>query len=234
MGFITGTNLIAIKTMPFVTDSFAALTQERLSSRPFASVDLTHKEGAEHEYDDLPTDPVLSVIEPGKAWVINRKPRRFEVMVAPRVGCIDRDFATTSGAELEMLQALSDEEVLQMVRVQLVKSELNVQLRVYRTAAGLRLLVESQTLRPDGEVHPLLQRHLQGDEIYAAVCARSKAFAMRTTGKPDRLQKLEGQPYAVCRYLGTVGSAGVDEEVVRIIEAHDQLTRALEEGLPLA
>ena len=223
MVFITGANTIAIKTMPFVTDSLAALTRQMSAAQEI-----------EHDYDRIPADPVLQLIEPAKAWVINRKPRRFEVLVSPVLGCIDRDFATTSGAELEMLQSLSDEEVLQMVRVQLVKSELNVQLRVYRTAAGLRMLVESQTLRPDGALHPLLQQALDGDAIYAEVCAQSTVFAMRTTGKPERLQKLEGQPYAVCRYLGTVGSAGVDEEVVRIIEAHDELTRALEEGLPLA
>ena len=228
MGFITGTNTIAIKTMPFVTDSLAALTRQMSAAQEI-----------EHDYDRIPADPVLQLIEPGKCWVIDRQPKGFEVLVSPVLGCIDRDFAAEGETRLTGLlaklpQSLSDEEVLQMVRAQLVKSELNVQLRVYRTAAGLRMLVESQTLRPDGTIHPLLQQALDGDAIYAEVCAQSTVFAMRSTGKPERLQKLEGQPYAVCRYLGTVGSAGVDEEVVRIIEAHDQLTRALEEGLPLA
>jgi hypothetical protein len=230
--------------MPFVSERFKEMTAKRSISVPFATTDLyralservldSSQEEMEHEYDDIPNDPVLEVIEPGKAWIINRVPRGFEVLVAPRVCCIDRDFAAASEAELEMVQSISDEEMLQLVHARLVESELNLQLRVYRTAAGLRMLVESQTLRPDGEVHPVLQRHLQGDEIYAAVCARSKAFAMRLTGKPARVEKLDGQPYAVCRYIGTVGSAGVSADVEAIIEVHDERTRALKGNLPLA
>ena len=206
--------------MPLLTDPVAALERQL--------------QEAEHDYDRIPADPVVQLIEPGSAWVIDRQPRGFLVLVSPVLGCIDRDFVSNGEAKLEKLQALSDGEILQLVGEQLERSELNLQLRVYRTAAGLRMLVESQPLRPDGALHLLLQQALDGDAIYAEVCQQSKVFAMRTTGKPARLQKLEGQPYAVCRYLGTVGSAGVDEEVVRIIEAHDQLTRALEEGLPLA
>lgn len=186
---------------------------------------------AEHDYDRIAADPVVELIEPGKAWVIDRQPRGFLVMVSPMLGCIDRDFAANGERKQEALQALSDAEILEMVEKQLEASELNLQLRIYRTAAGLRMLVESQPLRPDGELHLLLQRALDGDAIYAEVCSESKVFAMRTTGKPARLQKLEGALYAVCRYLGTVGTAGVDEQLSELIVAHDRLTRALEKDL---
>lgn len=131
--------------------------------------------------------------------------------------------------------------------------------RVYRTAAGLRYLIDSSSFDPAGESTRLAFVALGCDPKYAQLCRAQKCFRARLTPKPwrcdhyaegkngfwipqgeegvadswvERYRDLGGT-YATCRFLVAVGSGPSDSRFAPLIEEHDRTTRADTE-LPLA
>lgn len=105
----------------------------------------------------------------------------------------------------------------------LESTELPLQIRVYGTRNGYRLLVESQTLSPSGAVFELLARHLSCDVTYRRLCQKQNCFRARLTPKP-------GQPPSatrVCIYLGTIGRGGICSTLAPLVQFHDDRTGAL-------
>jgi len=131
--------------------------------------------------------------------------------------------------------------------------------RLYRTTAGLRLLVTHALFDPCADSTQQQMALIGADPLYARLCRNQECFRARLTPKPwrcghwpnrttwphedaeqaDRFaawlaeyeQKQSG--YAACRYLGTVGADTVHPEVASVIELHDEYCRAHQE-LPLA
>ena len=99
--------------------------------------------------------------------------------------------------------------------------ELNLQVRVYKTAHGYRLLVESQTLKPDGSTYELLARAFSCDASYLEL-AKTKILPARLTPKPEAESGA-----GTCRYLGTIGNAGIDEALAPLIQLHDPVGAGL-------
>ena len=130
--------------------------------------------------------------------------------------------------------------------------------RVYRTAAGLRVLVTGASARPSSDRARSLLTELGADPLYVELCATHDSYRARLTPKPFRVgesalsvswpfaddaareahaewvSEYDGRAsgHAVCRLLGTSGpDAGPDEQ--RLVSLHDARCR-VGERLPLA
>lgn len=131
--------------------------------------------------------------------------------------------------------------------------------RVYRTQAGLRVLVTHALFEPQSDQTRTLLEQLACDPLYVRLCRAQECFRARLTPKPwrcghyantlkypfenaDRAEQFarwnadyatRQQGYATCRCLDVLGNGAVDPQVERIIEFHDDVTRC-SEPLPLA
>ncbi len=136
-------------------------------------------------------------------------------------------------------------------------------LRLYRTPAGLRLLVTHTVAEPtDGLVQAFFAQ-VQADPMYVRMCNNQHCFRARVSGKPWRMgidspmrprpgvwpvraeampqrtawtqaYDQKAQAYAACRWLGDVGSGTMHPEVQAVVALHDELSQALQPNLPLA
>lgn len=135
-------------------------------------------------------------------------------------------------------------------------------LRVYRTPAGLRLLVMHRTFDPTDPIVQQAFASLGADPFYALMCQRQRCFRARVSPKPWRIGiarhlaprpgtwpiKPERMPdrlrwvaeyekvaagYAACVYLHEVGSGADDAAAVEVRNLHDALCQA-ERSLPAA
>lgn len=131
--------------------------------------------------------------------------------------------------------------------------------RIYRTAAGYRVIGIDREYDPAGsDVQALMQR-TGTDPAFARLCKAQRSFRARLTPKPWRcdlslppagfprlndeheaafaawLRDYENDTrgYATCRYLETQGSASARGIVKQVVELHDRATRSAE-PLPLA
>ena len=121
-------------------------------------------------------------------------------------------------------------------------------LRLYRTRAGLRLLVTHDVFDPLADSTQQQMEWIGADPLYVRLCRDQGCFRARLTPKPWRcgrapneiswprespeeqrrfdawLAKYEQKQsdYATCRYLGAIGTQMVHPEVEPIIPLHDQ------------
>lgn len=120
--------------------------------------------------------------------------------------------------------------------------------RVYRTSAGLRLLVSNRTIdRIDQQIFQIMEE-LNADPLYLELCRKQKCFRARLMPKPWRIHMprppktfpfddLEDEQefddwfnrylsaskeYKVCRYLMTIGSTQPDPAAKQLIDLHDK------------
>ena len=131
--------------------------------------------------------------------------------------------------------------------------------RIYRTAAGLRILATDRTFEPRDPTVELLMTSAAVDPAYARLCKVQECFRARLTPKPWRCSKkrpparfpflADGErakfdawlvdyeqaadARATCRLIEEVGSARVHDDVAPILAVHDDLTR-IGSDLPLA
>jgi hypothetical protein len=129
---------------------------------------------------------------------------------------------------------------------------------VYRTAAGFRLLLTSQSMEPASAASRELLNVLGSDPLYQRLCTAQSCFRARLSPKywrcgcdkpPSRFPWADGadearyrqwerdygeraRPFAVCAFVGALGSPTVDDSVQPILDLHDRLT--LNERAPLA
>jgi hypothetical protein len=131
--------------------------------------------------------------------------------------------------------------------------------RMYRTAAGVRLMAVHRPLAPDDALVAEAFDHFGADRLYRALCKTQQCFRARLTPKPWRCDvdkppynwpwpsaEAEAQfrewereyvektaPYSTCRLLEEFGNAPAASEFAEMIETHDRATRTAE-ALPLA
>ena len=136
-------------------------------------------------------------------------------------------------------------------------------LRVYRTPAGLRVLVMHRTFQPQDDDAALLFSALQADHLYTVMCKVQHCFRARLTPKPWRIgidQRIRppvaawsaeqanlperltwiaryeqrSSGHAACCYLGSLGDTSrIDPNAEHVRALHDAMARA-ESNLPLA
>lgn len=166
-------------------------------------------------YNLGPTEPITELLRPSEAWITRCK-YGSEVLVTygdSALPMIDIDCGDFTSLLWNFLEGA------------LAATELNLQLRVYKTAHGVRLLAENQSLKPDGAVFRVLAEAMHCDPSYSNLCQVQNCYRARLTQKP------EGAAAArVCEYLCTIGNAGVDEYLAPLIQLHDERTGALLES----
>lgn len=125
--------------------------------------------------------------------------------------------------------------------------------RLYRTPAGMRVIVTHAAFDPRSEETTSLFRELEVDPVYAVMCRNQNCFRARLTAKPWRIgisrhlkprsgswpvppEKLPARRawieqyetkaagYAACRFVGTVGKSHVAREVEGTLQLHDRLS----------
>lgn len=163
-------------------------------------------------YDLGPSEPVTELIKPWVAWIVKCK--------------YDSDVLVTRGIwALPMIDI--DDDVVDPSKFEglLYRSEFRIQLRIYKTAHGYRLLVESQRLRPHGALFKELAKAFNCDPSYLKLCRSQECYRARLTPKPEAAEGAR-----VCKYLDTIGSGGIDEILAPLIQLHDERTGALLES----
>ena len=131
--------------------------------------------------------------------------------------------------------------------------------RVYRTARGLRYLITHKEYDPASDEVFEMFNALGSDPMYSKLCRCQSSFRARLTpkswrcgaGKIKIFYPFDGhaseaafknwlvnyeaavKSYATCKYLATVGSGVIAENLAGIIRLHDETSRAYTD-LPLA
>jgi hypothetical protein len=130
--------------------------------------------------------------------------------------------------------------------------------RVYRTAAGLRLVLLSKLVDAANDVWLQTLRAFGSDPMYVKLCETQRCFRARLTPKPWRFglerpvyrfpfvtdlqrQYLDDwvvrydagrKGYATCEEIATIGSDFMPSDVRRVLDYHDQI--AVQASKPLA
>jgi hypothetical protein len=131
--------------------------------------------------------------------------------------------------------------------------------RIYKTAAGFRVLATDRCYDPASAESEDVMRAVQADLKFIQLCRAQKSFRARLTPKPwrcgrrapgacfpretsreqDRFNRWlsdyesSASGFATCARLDDVRSGSMDDEVSRIVSWHDEYTKSAS-GLPLA
>lgn len=134
--------------------------------------------------------------------------------------------------------------------------------RVYRTPAGLRVLVTHRPFDPNEPAVREVFSALGVDPMYERMCLNQQCFRARVSPKPWRIgidRHMKPRPgvwpvrperlaerqawiedyeataegFAACEFVEAIGSGIVDPAVAPVVKLHDELSRATS-GLPIA
>jgi hypothetical protein len=176
-------------------------------------------------YVSAATEPVLELLKPGEAWVVENR-YGSEVLVSRGewgLPMVDVDVVDVEGRLIDDFEA----------RLKRLGLHRHMLLRCYRTAEGWRLLVVSETLEPDGPLFELLHNGMGGDERYLKLCQQQGTYRARLTRKPWR-RFPPGSADCVCQFFTTIGQGQPDEALMGLVDYHDRRTVAHNDGWPLA
>jgi hypothetical protein len=194
-------------------------------------------------------------------WAVTRNRYGAEVLNVEGLGILDVDLPTRKvvepptgffgrlfGRPTVRWELDDPDEVL--ARLQPVLEASGFGGRVYRTAAGFRVLVLDQVLAWDDPRFTRLLEEAGGDPLYATLCRRQECCRARLSPKPWRVggtappgnsvptpwapgpsstwtawlrdyeRKCRG--YATARPVASFGPAGVTAELVAVLERHDR------------
>lgn len=133
-------------------------------------------------------------------------------------------------------------------------SERDMGFRIYRTAAGFRILATTHEFEPESESARELMMSVGADDAFIRLCRVQKTFRARLTPKPWRCgadkppnqfprETTEEQrsfaewlsqyerachEHATCQFLGRVGPREMHQRVAPIVEFHDRETKAFQ------
>jgi hypothetical protein len=199
--------------------------------------------------------------------IVTRNSYGAQVLNATRLLFLDIDFAPQPPTFMQRLMGLfgggsgadKTEEAFLADLYAKLRLHGKATFRVYRTAAGFRVLAVDKEFDPAGQEAQALMVATGTDPAYARLCRAQRSFRARLTPKPwrcgsvappgqyphlsDRRQQRfddwladyerAASGYATCRYLETIGRGKAMGTAVPLVERHDQLTRC-HEPLPLA
>ncbi len=180
------------------------------------------------------------------------------VLNATRALFIDVDADDAEGGEL-----LASENALPMqsrwrqmlndLRL-VLQCETHEGFRVYRTAAGFRVLATTSEFQPGSSESTCLMCAVGADAAFIELCASQRNFRARLSPKPWRCgtnlppdsyprkspaeqqrfnawrqgYDLACQHRATCRYLGHIGPSRIHSRIAPIVQLHDRETKALQ------
>jgi hypothetical protein len=216
--------------------------------------------------DDRPVREELLEVLAGSAAeptaAVTRNRYGALVLNTARIPFIDVD-VTPPGFFTRLLGRLRREPVgferaLERVR-ETCRAHADRSFRIYRTAAGFRLLVTDVLLDPAGEETSALMKAFAADPHFVRLCRIQQSFRARLTPKPwrcgctmppsnhprveaaaqERFQAWRSgyetatERYATCRFVESLGPGHTRRETAAIVDRHDRMSRALEDR-PLA
>lgn len=146
-----------------------------------------------------------------------------------------------------------------MTGIQGVAEHNSLAARVYKTAAGYRVLVLSQRFEAGDSRSEALLEEFGSDKLYVRLCRMQESFRARLTPKPWRcglgvppvtfpfdnpddevrfrewegLYTTQAARYATCRFVASFGGERIEPEFLELVEYHDRETKA-SSGLKLA
>jgi hypothetical protein len=170
---------------------------------------------------------------------------------------IDVDVLTSSETDRTVSSACNWDEQWQTVFDDLrtvLASDSEESFRIYRTAAGFRILATGNEHNPASAHATELMETAGADCDFVALCRIQNSFRARLTPKPWRCglgrppslfprhtsnevtrfaewlsqYDLACASRATCRYLGRIGPERIHPRIASIVELHDRQTRALE------
>jgi hypothetical protein len=242
--------------------------------RAAAAVERGQPPGAYGYFDRPLREEIVQEISDGDGTpaVISRNSYGSLVLNTSRVMFVDVDDASASGVSLgdafrsvwaalqgkqPTTSAEHDSRLLGRFE-EVVRSRRGMGLRVYRTAAGYRLLVTSGTFDPmSAETNELLSA-FGSDALYTRLCKAQECFRARLSAKfwrcgadrpPSRFPWADADKeaeyrrweqeyheranaYATCQLVQSLGNPTIHDAVQPILESHDGLT--IRDGAPLA
>jgi hypothetical protein len=159
----------------------------------------------------------------------------------PRVGLVGRLF----GKQAPSAAAIAEEKLTRVREWQ--DQHTDYAFRVYRTAAGLRLIVPNRIFDSIGPAEFRVMEELNSDPLYRQLCRSQKCFRARLTPKPwriglkspgvkfpfsesgsrqafdewYRLYSDRAKQWAVCEYVEHIGQNTMHPSAAPIIELHD-------------
>ncbi len=192
--------------------------------------------------------------------VITRNRYGALVLNTESVCFVDIDFPSTSSGGFGLFRKKMDPAQIALERVRdWQRSHAQVILRVYRTAAGLRLALVDAVRSPDSEEVQAIFGELGADPLYCDLTAKQHCFRARLTPKPWRIE-LKNPPhrfpynseaelaasvewqriyhdridrFGVCQLVEVLGTPRASPEIDTVIGVHDAFTCA-DASRPLA
>lgn len=213
-----------------------------------------HEESAEGYTADI-CEPIVQKLDEDNIVTRNR----YGALVLNTTSLCFADVDRVSGGFLNAIARLfgggkSDESIL-IERVQaLCAANDNLSVRLYRTAAGFRLVLAGDYLALDAATLFALFRSLDVDPLYSKLCEKQGCFRARLTPKPSRVgvksaprcmdsataadvlaawvpaYEAACKPYAVCRLVECFGRP-ISHPALTL---HDELTGARQIDIRLA
>ena len=214
--------------------------------------------GGAWSYDARPIrEEIVRELSPEN--IVTRNRYGADVLNSETLIFVDIDgFRPSSPSLLETLRVLfsgtmrrtAEERSLERIRKTASRPEYAQNpIRVYRTSAGFRLIVQGTGFVPGSKETRALMRAFDADRLYAALCDTQKCFRARLTPKPYRVRqhgrkflwprpeaeekeaaewldsyRKKSESYAVCRYIETLNGSGECSDP--IVQFHDEATRA--------
>ena len=128
------------------------------------------------------------------------------------------------------------------------KNKPDLSFRVYKTAAGFRLVVLNQLIDPLSTLSDDILKSLESDQLYQYLCKNQVCFRARLTPKPWRCEhkrppnhfprenddqeqlfdqwlneyEKKSTRYSVCTLIETLGDAPINPTVEKILKIHDE------------
>lgn len=153
-------------------------------------------------------------------------------------------------------------EALALARIAaVVQRHPELNLRIYRTPLGLRVLAMNATYAPASDKAQALLAELGSDPVYARMCRNQQCFRARVSPKPWRIgiermtvtgswpvkperlaarrawvaaYERQALAYAACRFVTEMGSRQVTPRAEQVRRLHDGLCRVHDSRLELA
>ncbi|MHC4885123.1 MAG: hypothetical protein ACYTGH_08575 [Planctomycetota bacterium] len=174
-----------------------------------------------------------------------------DITPPPSLGFIDSILLLFSAEKREARKKAGEDEVLNRIR-DWHRKNTGTALRIYRTAAGFRLLFTDRTYEATGSETQSLFEALGSDPLYQRLTQKQECFRARLTPKPWRcgfhappnrypwtdegaeqayrawVQTYEerSRGYTVCRLVERLGSEELNEPMASVVALHDEYTGA--------
>jgi hypothetical protein len=207
----------------------------------------------------------IATIDGKEAGVVTRNAHGVLVLNAPSVMFVDIDFAQESqdvpirsladGIRRLFGKPLESPESPEQPNVERIeawaRSHPELDIRIYRTFAGLRCLVTNETFDPTDSTAQQILTDLNADPLYTRLCKNQECFRARLTAKPWRCgagrppsrypwqsaaQRLRyraweqrydaiASRYSTCKFVKEIGAGRVHPEVQPVLDFHESTTR---------